>query len=137
MPAAGSWQGTATMEGKEQERQVTYRVTSVGSAIVETHFPGSPQEMVSVYHDEGGRPDMTHFCALKNRPNLVMDSSDKDSIHPDFKPGIGIDSAKDGHMHALTIRFIDRDTIGQERVMYQDGKPLDSTTFRLQRAEQL
>ena len=103
---AGNWQGTATMEGKEQTIQVAYRVTSAGSAIVETHFPGSPQETVSVCHDEGGRPGMTHSCALKNRPGPVMDSNDKE-------------------------------TIEQKWVMYQDGKAADSTTFRLQRAEQL
>jgi hypothetical protein len=134
---AGSWQGSATMEGKEQEIQVTYRVTSAGSAIVETHFPGSPQEMVSIYHDEGGRPGMTHYCALKNRPNLVMDSSDRGSIHLDFTASAGIDPAQDAHMHALTIRFIDEDTIEQEWVMYRDGEPVDSTTYRLQRTAQL
>jgi hypothetical protein len=133
---AGSWQGTATMEGREQEIQVTYKVTSAGSAIVETHFPDSPQEMVSVYHDEGGHPNMTHYCALKNRPNLEMDSSSKDSIHLDFTDSTGIDPSKDAHMHALTIRFIDKDTIEQEWIMYQDGKPVESTTFRLQRVAQ-
>lgn len=134
---AGSWHGTAMMEGVEQEMRVTYKVTSAGSAIVETHFPGSPQEMVSVYHDEGGRPGMTHYCALKNRPNLVMDGSSAESMHFNFTDSTGIDPAKDAHMHALTVRFIDDDTIEQEWVMYQNGKPVDSTAFRLKRIEQL
>lgn len=66
-----------------------------------------------------------------------MDSSNKDSIHLDYTASIGIDPAKDAHMHALTIRFIDKDTIEQEWEMYRDGKPVESTTFRLQRVEQL
>ena len=33
-------------------------------------------------------------------------------------------------MHALTIRFIDKDPIAQKWVMYQDGKAVESTTIR-------
>jgi len=40
-------------------------------------------------------------------------------------------------MHALALRFIDKDTIEEEWVMYQDGTAVESTTFRLQRVEQL
>lgn len=40
-------------------------------------------------------------------------------------------------MHALTIRFIYKDTIEQEGVIYQDGKAVDSATFRLQWGERL
>ncbi len=134
---AGHWQGSAMMQGKEQEIQVAYKVTSAGSALVETLSPGSEQEMVSVYYDTGGRPTMTHYCALKNRPNLVMDSSAADSLHFDFSASTGIDPAKDAHMHALTVRFIDRDNIEEEWVMYQEGKPVEATTFRLHRTEQL
>jgi hypothetical protein len=39
-------------------------------------------------------------------------------------------------MHALTIQFIDNDTTEQEWVMYQNGKAVESTTFRLQRVAQ-
>lgn len=73
---------------------------------------------------------------MKNRPNLVMDSSSTENIHLDFTDSIGIDPSKDAHMHALTIRFIDKDTIEQEWVMYQDGKAVESTTIRLQRVAQ-
>ena len=69
---------------------------------------------------------MKHYCTLKNRLNIVTDSS-----------STGINPAKDAHMHALTIRYIDKDTIKKKWVMYQDGQPVDSSTFRQQRAEQL
>ena len=80
---------------------------------------------------------MTHYCALNNRPNIVTDSSCTGGIHFDFTGSIGTDPAKDAHMHALTIRYIDKDTIKRKWVMYQDGQPVDSSTFRQQRAEQL
>src|SRR6185369_11800489 len=47
----GTWEGTSDM-GKEGEKvRVEYRLTAGGSALVETLFPGSGEEMVSVYHD--------------------------------------------------------------------------------------
>ena len=50
----GVWEGTSDM-GKEGEKvRVEYRLTAGGSALVETLFPGSAEEMVSVYHDRKG-----------------------------------------------------------------------------------
>jgi hypothetical protein len=45
----GQWEGTSDM-GKEGEKvRVEYRLTAGGSALVETLFPGSGEEMASVY----------------------------------------------------------------------------------------
>ena len=79
---------------------------------------------------------MMHYCAMWNRPYPVMDNSSTDSIHFSLTDSIGIDPAEDARMHASAIRFIDKHTIEQERVMHQDGQPVDSAMFRLQRAGQ-
>jgi hypothetical protein len=94
------------------------------------------QEMVTVYHDEERRPDMAHW-RLEETANLVMESSSTDSIHFDSTDSSGVDPAEDAHMHALTVRFIGKDTIEQEWVMYQVDQPVVSKSFRLQRTEQL
>src|SRR5262245_1647364 len=39
-----------------------YHVTAAGSAVVEEVFPGTPHEMVTVYHLDGKELVLTHYC---------------------------------------------------------------------------
>jgi hypothetical protein len=130
---AGTWQGLTVMQGKQEPVKVEYRVTSAGSTLVETMFPGTPNEMISVYHDQDGKPGMTHYCAMKNRPNLAMHASNASRIHFKFSGSDSVNPEKDAHMHELTIHFIDKDTIEQDWVMYRDGKAVEATTIALKR----
>src|SRR5437868_7105013 len=67
---AGTWEGTGMMDGKEQAVTVVYEVTSGGSILVERLMPGTPGEMISVYHRDGKTLSMTHYCALGNQPEM-------------------------------------------------------------------
>ena len=50
-------------EGKDaHEATVTYKVTSGGSAVVETIGPGTEHEMVTVIHPDGDDLMLTHYC---------------------------------------------------------------------------
>ena len=51
-----------------------YRVAANGSVVVERNFPDTPKEMISVYHDRGGKLSMTHYCALANQPQMSLTS---------------------------------------------------------------
>ena len=42
----GVWEGTSNMGKEGQTIRVEYRLTAGGSAIVETLFPGTPEEMI-------------------------------------------------------------------------------------------
>ncbi len=130
---AGTWQGEMVMQGKPQTLHVEYRVTAAGSTLLETIFPGTSEEMISVYHDTGGKPGMTHYCAMKNRPNMVMASSTDSRMHFTFTESDGIDAAQDAHMHELTIHFVDDNTIAQDWVLYRGGKAVEATSIELTR----
>ncbi|MCG6936854.1 MAG: hypothetical protein LJE83_01600 [Gammaproteobacteria bacterium] len=133
---AGSWHGTHVMQGKEQEVRVIYEITSAGSAVVERHFPGSPNEMISVYHDDKGRLSMTHYCALKNQPVLGLKSSTENSIALDYTDGYNIDPAKDVHMHSLTIDFVDDSHIVENWAMLSEGERKESDPIKLTRVKE-
>ena len=60
----GAWEGTHAMGEKEEPARVEYKVSSNGSTIIETLFPGTTYEMISVYHDKGGKLSMTHYCSI-------------------------------------------------------------------------
>lgn len=70
---AGTWTGTAKhADGKEEPVIVQYQTTSGGAAVEERLVPGTPKEMVSIYHDEDGKLAMTHYCMLGNQPHLAL-----------------------------------------------------------------
>src|SRR5579863_6160501 len=61
----GSWKGTTTPMGKDKKSEtvlIDFKLTAAGSAIEETLLRGTPHEMVDMYHDEGGKLVMTHYC---------------------------------------------------------------------------
>ncbi len=81
---AGRWESEMPMpggggsEGKKSAMNkvaTEYRVAANGSVIVERNFPDTPKEMISVYHDRGGKLWMTHYCALGNQPQMSLTGS--------------------------------------------------------------
>ena len=107
---AGRWSSTTSMFGKPNERVYTeYEVTAGGSAVLERIFPGTPQEMVSVYYDDNkGKLAMTHYCIMRNRPTLKLEKSSEDTITMDVAKVEGLKSKKDPSMGAMTIHFKDK-----------------------------
>ena len=133
---AGKWKGTAQHGAGEQEpAAVEYKVTSGGSAVVETLFPSTPHEMVSVYHDVGGKLAMTHYCMLHNQPQLGLVSADGQHVELSLVESPGIDAAHDAHMHALSLIWKDPDHMTQVWTSYGGGKPQGTTTITLSRAQ--
>ncbi len=119
----GTWEGTMDMGKGPQKMKTEYRLTSGGSAIVETFSLGSPQEMVSVYHDNAAKKlSMTHYCMIGNQPKMVLKSMDADSITLDLAKDAPIDVAHDQHMHGATIVFKDKDTVTQRWTGFEKGK---------------
>ena len=131
---AGRWEGTSQHEGGAGEPAAAeYRVTSGGSAVMETLFPGTPHEMVSVYHDSRtGKPAMTHYCMLGNQPELELAGSGEGIL--DFNLSTASDiPASELHMHALKLSWDGPDQLTQVWTSYKDGQPQGSTTIRLKR----
>lgn len=108
---AGRWTSTTSMFGKKDEQVFTeYAITAGGSAVLETIFPGTPNEMVSVYYDDDqGKLAMTHYCMMRNRPYFSLVESDKDSINMDVVKVEGLKSKNDPSMGAMTLHFKDKD----------------------------
>ncbi len=132
---AGTWKGTHTMQGKEVPATVTYKVTSNGSSVVETLFPDTPQEMITVYHDKSGKLSMTHYCSVGNQPQLDLVNMEgrnlSFSLAPDHNPGL----EHEGHMHDLTITIQDTNHVKHDWTYYDKDKPQGHTSFTLVRVQ--
>lgn len=132
---AGKWTGTMKTEAGETPFTAEYRITSGGSVVEERLFAGTPKEMVTMYHDKGGKAALTHYCMLCNQPSMLLKESDDKSISFDFDPDSKIDVAKETHMHALKLNFVDADTLEHQWTLYQEGKSQGAHSFTLKRAK--
>jgi hypothetical protein len=123
---AGTWV-EADKDGKPTDKVVSVvKVTAGGSTVHETIFPGSPMEMVSVYHADGAELVMTHYCMLGNQPRMKADpKSPANQIKWLFAGGTNFDPAKDMHMHSATVTFVDDDHIEIAGEAWVNGKPAE------------
>lgn len=131
----GKWQGKTDMGEGPMEFTVEYRLISGGSAIEERIFAGTPKEMVTMYHDKKGKLALTHYCMLGNRPGMLLKSSDAKTLNFDFDATCGVDDKSEMHMHSLTVKFDDADTITQDWKLFENGKVKDSHPFTLKRVK--
>ena len=115
----GKWSATSPMMGK---MNTEFRVIAGGSVIEERFGEDTPMEMLSTYHDVNGRLKMTHYCAMRNQPQMQLTKSTAHSLTFDFVPTPGLNAAKEKHMHGATYTFIDANHFQLAGVSWDNGK---------------
>jgi hypothetical protein len=129
----GVWEGTSNMAKDGEKVRVEYRLSSGGSSIVETLFPGTPHEMVSVYFDNKGVLTMTHYCVLRNQPGMKLRKVDTQNLNFVFVGGTNINPKRDSYMGSLTITFLDKNHIIESWALFREGKEHEKSVFDLTR----
>lgn len=119
----GSWESTMDKGQGPVKMKASYKLTAGGSAIVETIFEGTPNEMVTVYYDDPKRKlNVTHYCMLQNQPKMTLQSMKANELTFDLSKAADINVAKDDHMHSLTITFDGKDKMVQHWTRFEGGK---------------
>jgi len=132
----GTWQGKTDMGKGPMDLTVRYRLIAAGSVLEERCFEGTPNEMVTMFFDKDGKLALTHYCMLGNRPAMALKTADAQSLTFDFDGTCcTIDPKKESHMHALKIRFDDRDTITTGCKAIIDGKEAPDHPVTLKRVK--
>lgn len=126
----GSWAGKAG----DRDVKVSFRVTSGGSAIMSEIQ--TEEDMISMFHLDGNRLMMTHYCGAGNQPRMVGTlSPDGKTIKFDFLDATNL-SAQPGHMQHLTLTMIDADHHTEQwEFQDADGKTMQHQLFDLHRAK--
>jgi len=133
----GKWQGMSTPMGTNEKPgpvSTEFRLTAMGSAIEENLMKGSPEEMVDMYTDEGGKLAMTHYCAMGNQPHMVLKSAGPHQVSLEMVPTVGIDP-NSSHMHSLSLEFADANHLTERWTNYKSGKPSETVVFNLTRVK--
>jgi len=131
----GTWKGRTDMGQGPVDLSVQYRLLAGGTVLEERVFSGTPNEMITMYYETGGKLALTHYCVMGNRPGMLLKSSDSKTINFDFDKTCGINTAKESHMHALSISFDDADTITTSCKAIIDGKEVPDHSATLKRVK--
>ena len=130
----GEWIGNSKEHGAEGEFRIVFKVTSAGSAVAETMFPGTKDEMLNVIHQDGDDIVLTHYCAIGNQPELkAPDKVEGKDVAFKFVRCGNMKSPTDSHMHDVKYTFVDNDTLRTTWTSYDDGKPAGTVVFEVKR----
>jgi hypothetical protein len=135
---AGTWERSGSgHEHGGKSKLNTFRVSSGGSSVIETIFPGEADEMITVYHMNGPDLLLTHYCALQNAPVMKFVKSDTPGeIKFVFAGGTNFDPKTDMHVHEGTYRVKSVNAIEADFVVFNDGK-VDSKVKSLLKRKQM
>jgi|SRR5215813_2617354 len=99
----GVWEGKG-MNGKPL--QVSYKVTAGGSALM-SEIHGMDEEMITMFHPDGDRLLMTHYCGAGNQPRMQGAASpDGKTIEFTFVDATNITPQQPGHMEKLVVTMV-------------------------------
>jgi hypothetical protein len=118
----GEWQGTYS--GKDEHGaavtdvpiRISYKLVSNGTTLMESISMMKEADMVTMYHPDGTRLLMTHYCSEGNQPRMRAESSSADpkSLAFSYVDATNLASPQAMHMTRLVVTFKDADHFAQD-----------------------
>lgn len=120
----GEWDGTVSHGSETMPVTISYTLVSSGTALMERLSTPDGADMVTMYHPDGSRILMTHYCAGGNQPRMRAPASkgDVDRLAFSFVDATNLPDPKLEHMRSLVVRFDDADHFTQEWTHRKAGK---------------
>ncbi|MDX2148831.1 MAG: hypothetical protein SFZ23_15055 [Planctomycetota bacterium] len=134
---AGEWVSKDADGDGQPDARAIYKVTAGGTAVMETLFPGTPHEMVTMYTMEGNDIVLTHYCSMGNQPRMKAKSGGAAAFEFEFVSLGNGDASKDTHMSSGMMKLNCENTMTAQWQAMKDGKPGDKVVFELTRAEKM
>jgi hypothetical protein len=127
----GQWEGS--LAGVTSK--VSYRLVSNGSVLEETMKNGEEDTMITIYHLDGDRLMVTHYCGAGNQPRMVAapDPKNPSVIAFKFLDATNLSSTQEGHMRDLVLTLLDKDHITQQWTWHTQNKEEKMELFKFTR----
>lgn len=132
----GHWIGHSTQGWvNDMTRQTIARGSVVEQRSLFEAHPG--ETMVTMFHLDGERLLLTHYCVAKNQPRLVADRVSADGRIALFRflDATNLASIDQGHMHRVAYRFGDEDFTSRW-TWFQEGAESWMEEIEYRRAEE-
>ncbi|MCA9278658.1 MAG: hypothetical protein H6815_10755 [Phycisphaeraceae bacterium] len=124
----GDWY--MTDDNGQEHLAMEFDVIAAGSAVREIMFRDSEAEMTNLYHLDGNKLVITHYCAAGNQPRMVATSTASDGSIPfKFESVSNLVSADGSYMGSLVLHMPDSNTLIEDWGTYM-GEKLDSNRHR-------
>lgn len=121
-----SWDGTPGA--------VTYHLTGAGTSLVETLLPGTPQEMMTVYHENAaGELVGTHYCIAGNQPEIELTDAGDGSFLFELSPDDRNVRAGELHGHEFRLALPSPDSLILDWSPWRGKTPMETRTYRFRR----
>ena len=127
----GEWEAN-TQQGKAH---LSYELTGGGTALVERESGDSEPGMTTIYHLDGTRLILTHYCMAGNQPRMQARTFNPESgeLQFTFLDATNLASPGAGHMQNVRLRFVDNNHLETEWQFYENGKQKFSETAQYTR----
>jgi hypothetical protein len=114
----GEWEGDTRMG----RAHLSYELIAGGTTLVEKETGESMPAMMTVYHLDGDRLILTHYCMAGNQPRMQARSYDAESgvVEFQFLDATNLPAGA-GHMHNARFRFVNNSHFATEWAFYENG----------------
>jgi hypothetical protein len=116
-----SWERLKSLVGEWEGRysdgtpaRVSYRLVSNGTAILESLSASDSDDMVTVYHADGGSLFMTHYCSVGVQSRMREKATEGGGLAFAYLDATNLTGPEDHHMTGLVMTFPDRDRLVHE-----------------------
>ena len=117
----GEWEANTSM-GKAH---LSYELIGGGTALVERESMDGHPAMMTVYHLDGDRLLLTHYCMAGNQPRMQARSFNAETGEIDFQflDITNLAGPKAGYMHNAKMRIVDANHLTSEWQFFENGGP--------------
>lgn len=128
---AGNWEADTSM-GKAQ---MSIELIAGGTVLVERETSTHMQPMMTMYHLDGDRLILTHYCMAGNQPRMQAKEFDPKTgtFRFLFLDATNLATPDAGHMHNVTLQLKDDRHMVSQWEFFDKGKPAYNEKFEYTR----
>jgi hypothetical protein len=130
---AGEWEADTEM-GKVH---LTYELIAGSNVLTERFSSEKMPVMLTVYHLDGKRLLLEHYCMAGNQPRMQAKPfrAGSEELEFEFLDATNLASPGAGHMHSAKIRFLDNNHLVSEWQYFENGQRKFTETAQYARVQ--